>query len=64
MEAMASRLDVHFVARDAGGTEMILVHRDFPRHGDGWEKYRKDMAAPKGWPRLVELYVQAVGKGG
>ena len=57
-EASASRLDVRFV-EDAGKTKVVLVHRDFPRHGDGWEAYKTQMAT-KGWPRLMELYVKAV----
>ena len=62
-EATASRVDVRFVAVDANATEVILVHRDFPRHGVGWEKYRASMAAAKGWPRLMDLYAKAVGGG-
>ncbi|MEX0852164.1 MAG: SRPBCC family protein [Bauldia sp.] len=59
-EATASRVDVRFVETNPGTTEVVLVHRDFPRHGDGWEKYRATMAAAKGWPRLIDLYAKAV----
>ena len=60
-EASASRLDVRFVAVEGGMTDVLLVHRDFPRHGDGWEKYKAAMASKAGWPRLIELYAKAVG---
>lgn len=63
-EAAASRVDVRFVEQSPGTTEVVLVHRDFPRHGEGWEKYRNTMAAAKGWPRLMDLYANAVGGGG
>jgi len=62
-EATASRVDVRFVEVNPGTTEVVLVHRDFPRHGEGWEKYRARMAAAKGWPRLMDLYAKAVGGG-
>ena len=62
-EATASRIDVRFVASDPNTTDVVLVHRDFPRHGPGWEKYRAGMAAATGWPRLMDLYAKALGGG-
>ncbi len=62
-EAAASRVDVRFAETSPGTTDIILVHRDFPRHGEGWEAYRTAMAAAKGWPRLMDLYVKAVASG-
>ncbi|MEP0323575.1 SRPBCC family protein [Bauldia litoralis] len=59
-EAMASRVDVRFNPGEDGKTNVLLVHRDFFRHGEGWEKYREDMAAKKGWPYLIDLYAKAV----
>ena len=50
-------------AVDGGKTDVVLVHRDFPRHGEGWEKYKTEMAAKSGWPRLMDLYKAAVDKG-
>ena len=62
-EAGASRVDVRFVEHQPGSTEVVLVHRDFPRHGDGWEKYRQQMGAKDGWPMLIDRYArQAAGK--
>lgn len=62
-EAAASRVDVRFVETNPGATEVVLVHRDFARHGEGWEAYRTTMAAAKGWPRLMDFYAKAVGGG-
>ncbi len=59
-EAIASRVDLRFSDTDDGGSIVLVVHRDFPRHGDGWEKYREDMAGAKGWPLLIERYRAAV----
>jgi uncharacterized protein YndB with AHSA1/START domain len=60
-EAMASRLDVRFMPDASGGTNVLVVHRDFFRHGDGWQRYRADMAGKKGWPALIEAYVKTLG---
>lgn len=60
-EASASRLDVRFVEQQPGTTEVVLVHRDFPRHGPGWEKYRQQMSVKEGgWPLLMDRYAKAV----
>jgi uncharacterized protein YndB with AHSA1/START domain len=57
----ASRVDVRFAAAGDDLTEVVVVHRDFPRHGEGWRDYRRRMAAPEGWPRLITLYAEACG---
>lgn len=59
-EGGSSRVDVRFAARGEGKTDVLLVHRDFPRHGEGWEKYKTQMAGKDGWPRLLDLYAAAV----
>jgi uncharacterized protein YndB with AHSA1/START domain len=60
-ETTSSRVDVRFAAPEPGKTDVLLVHRDFFRHGEGWEKYREDMAGKKGWPYLIALYAKEVG---
>ena len=59
-EGMSSRVDVRFVADGADKSAVVVVHRDFFRHGDGWQAYRAEMASKKGWPRLIDLYAEAV----
>jgi uncharacterized protein YndB with AHSA1/START domain len=54
--ALASRVDVRFVAASPETTNIVLVHRDFPRHGPGWQKYRSNMASRSGWPALLDRY--------
>lgn len=58
--ALASRVDVRFSAATPETTDIVLVHRDFPRHGQGWQKYHSNMASKSGWPKLLDHYVQAV----
>jgi uncharacterized protein YndB with AHSA1/START domain len=60
-EASSSRVDARFVAVDPATTDVVIVHRDFPRHGDGWQAYRAEMAGKQGWPRLIEAYAKAAG---
>jgi uncharacterized protein YndB with AHSA1/START domain len=60
-EANASRVDVRFVAQEPDKTEVVLVHRDFPRHGAGWEKYLHRMSVKEGgWPLMMDRYAKAV----
>jgi hypothetical protein len=60
-ESAASRVDVRFVEQEPGTTEVVLVHRDFPRHGPGWESYRQKMSVKEGgWPLLMDRYAKAV----
>jgi uncharacterized protein YndB with AHSA1/START domain len=61
--SLASRVDVRFTAPTPETTDVLVVHRDFPRHGPGWQKYRSNMASKSGWPKLLDAYVAAVAKG-
>jgi len=60
--ALASRVDVRFSPAGDDKTSIVLVHRDFPRHGAGWQKYRSNMAGKSGWPRILEQYKRAVAE--
>jgi uncharacterized protein YndB with AHSA1/START domain len=59
-EATSARIDVRFVAAEPAVTEVVVVHRDFPRHGDGWQGYRAEMGARNGWPALIDAYAKAI----
>src|SRR5690606_21490921 len=59
---LASRVDVRFAALTPETTDIVLVHRDFPRHGGGWQKYRAALAAKSGWPLLLDRYAQALSR--
>jgi len=58
--ALASRVDIRFVATTPETTNVLVVHRDFPRHGPGWQKYRANMASKSGWPKLIDHFAKAV----
>jgi uncharacterized protein YndB with AHSA1/START domain len=58
-EGTASRVDVRFTDAGDGKTSVLLVHRDFFRHGEGYEEYRNQMAAAKGWPLIMDAYAKA-----
>jgi uncharacterized protein YndB with AHSA1/START domain len=57
--ARVSVVEVRFEARTEGGTEVILEHREFERHGAGAEDYRAAMASPQGWPHILRRFAAA-----
>ena len=59
-EGASSRVDIRFVEREPGTSEILVVHRDFFRHGENFEAYRNEMAGKKGWPLLIEAYAKAL----
>lgn len=63
MEGASSRVDVRFVPVDDKTSDMVVVHRDFPRHGDGWQAYKTAMAGKNGWPRILDAYAQKAAGG-
>jgi uncharacterized protein YndB with AHSA1/START domain len=60
-EGSASRIDVRFVPVDDKTTEVVIVHRDFPRHGDGWQGYRAEMGGKTGWPQIADAFAKVAG---
>jgi uncharacterized protein YndB with AHSA1/START domain len=60
-ESGASRIDVRFVVVDDNTTEVVVVHRDFPRHGEGWQGYRAEMGGKSGWPLIADAFAKVAG---
>lgn len=56
----ASEVEVRFVPDGEGRTRLILVHRDFARHGDGAETMRVGMASDQGWRFLLDRFREHV----
>jgi uncharacterized protein YndB with AHSA1/START domain len=61
---LASRVDFRFTGKGPEETQLLLVHRDFPRHGPGWQKYRSNLASKAGWPLILDRYAAAAATGG
>jgi uncharacterized protein YndB with AHSA1/START domain len=60
--ALASEVEVRFVAEPSGGTRVELEHRNFERMGPAaGEKMRKDVDG--GWPTLLDLYAKSTSNG-
>jgi hypothetical protein len=58
--ALASEVEVRFLAEAAGGTRVELEHRDFERMGAvPGEKMRNSVDG--GWPAMLALFVKAAG---
>jgi len=55
----ASEVEVRFFAEGAGKTRVELEHRNFERHGAGWEQLRTSVDSPGGWTAVLEGFVKA-----
>jgi uncharacterized protein YndB with AHSA1/START domain len=57
----ASEVEVRFEPVPDGGTQVVLEHRGFERHGPDGAAYREALAAPRGWPWILGRYAAAAG---
>lgn len=55
----ASVVDVEFIDSPHGHARVVLRHLEFERHGDGARAYRAAMAAPQGWPYILQCLAAA-----
>jgi uncharacterized protein YndB with AHSA1/START domain len=60
--ALASEVDVRFVAQADGSTRVELEHRDFERMGAA-EGETMRAGVDGGWPGMLELFAKEVGGG-
>jgi len=58
--AKSSEVEVRFVPESDGTTRVDLEHRNFPKHGEGWESMRKAVDSEGGWGTLLDLYAGRV----
>jgi uncharacterized protein YndB with AHSA1/START domain len=54
--ALASEVEIRFVALGPDSTRVELTHRHLDRHLDGWEQVRDGVAADAGWPLYLRRY--------
>jgi uncharacterized protein YndB with AHSA1/START domain len=59
----ASRVDVTFHDEGGGTTRIDLVHSQFERHGEGWEKVSDSVGGRGGWPLILDRFAEAVTAG-
>jgi uncharacterized protein YndB with AHSA1/START domain len=52
----ASEVEVLFTGSPAGGTDVVLEHRGWERHGDGAQEYRDGFEAAGAWPQALESF--------
>jgi uncharacterized protein YndB with AHSA1/START domain len=56
--ARASEVEVLFT-EEKGQTRVDFEHRHIERHGAGADELARSVAAPDGWPRILDLYAKA-----
>jgi uncharacterized protein YndB with AHSA1/START domain len=55
----ASSVTVSFAAQGPQRTKVSLVHDAFERHGNDGAGYRDAMASARGWPFILQRFVEA-----
>ena len=57
--ARTSEVEVTFVEEEPGRTRVLLEHRHFDRHGEGWQQMRDEVGAPDGWNWVLQRFAAA-----
>jgi uncharacterized protein YndB with AHSA1/START domain len=58
--ARTSEVEIRFVPETSERTRVELEHRNFERHGDGWEGVRDGVGDARGWPLYLQRYAGLV----
>ena len=53
-----SEVEVRFVSEAPDRTRVELEHRNFDRHGDGWEGLRDQIGSDSGWPGALLRFAE------
>jgi uncharacterized protein YndB with AHSA1/START domain len=51
----ASEIEINLIA-DNNSTILQFVHRNFSKHGVGWEKYLESLKSEQGWTYILKKY--------
>lgn len=59
--AKASRVTIDFEPAGDGRTKIKLEHQNLANHGKDSKAYREALAAPQGWPYILDRYTAMIG---
>lgn len=51
-----SEVEIRLDEESEKETRVTFIHRNFSKHGEGAEAYRKAMSSEKGWPDILKRY--------
>lgn len=57
-----SEVEVQFTSEAPERTRVELEHRNFDRHGDGWEGIRESVGGEAGWPGCLQRFAERVAR--
>jgi len=59
---LVTEVELRFIPESAGSTRVELEHRNLERFGDDAAAMRDRISAPRGWPLILDAFVDAANR--